>query len=402
MRTSIKTAIFAAGIALSGVSAAQAQSFKELSDLGTQALRRGDWARAIEIRTRQLSMQAPAPEERCFIYWGLSVARVSGTGEMAQAKQDLDDSLRCLEAIPSSADMVEFRAEALRQRSILLRDWEHYDDSLADDDARQKLEPTSASSIDSSRANTLDLKGDYDGAAAVLTRAASATSDMARRGSFIVRRAWIRLKQQRVDQAMSDLAEASRISPHVAGQDSNPRAWILVELGRYDDAIAEMKSDERAGGGNAMIYAYLRGYVEAARGNFGEAAVLFKPAATAQADNATVQVALYLAQARSGQGSTAAVSAFAANLNPAKWPDAQAFYVAGKIDRAQFEAAAKFGNPRIERNRLCRMYLVAGEVALIKRDKVAAKNELGRSIELCPVDAMAQERTWAKGELGRL
>ncbi len=397
----LTSAAIAASAFLS-ISPAHAQSFNETSELGLQALRRGEWARSIEINTSLLSMKPPKPEQYCFIYWGLTTARVNGTGEMERALRDIDESLRCLEAIRNSPAILEFRAEAYRQRGILLRDWGRYDDALANEALRLKVDPQAIHTIESARASALEMKGDYEAAAQALTRGAAAAKDPEFRKSLIVRRAWIRMKQRRVDQAMSDLAEANRIKPHVAGTASNPHAWVLVEQGRYDDAIVEMKVDERAGPGNAMILGYLRGHAEAARGNFSEAVAAFRPAAAAQAANPTVQVALYLAQARSGRNDTAAISTFAANLDPAKWPDAQAFYVLGRINRNQFEASARHGNLRIERARMCRMTLVAGEVALIKGDKAAARTELNRTIELCPMDTASQERTWAMGELGRL
>lgn len=393
----------AAVVWMSSLSCASAQSFEQMTRDGQQALRSGDWARALDLRNRQLSMPAPKPEDHCFVYWGLFTAHIYGSGDMAKALQAADDSLRCLQAIRSSSrDMIDYRVEAQRYRALTLSDWGRYDDALAVHDERQRMQSTPVSGIDSSRANILELKKDHDGAAAALTRAAAAAPNAPDRAYAINRRAWIRLKQGRIGQAKDDLAEANRISPHVAGRDSNPRAWMLVETGNYDDAIAEMKADERAGGPNAAAYTYLRGYIEAARGNFSEATAAFRTAAAAQSANVTVQVALYLAQARSGQADTSALSAMASRLSPAKWPDAQLFYVIGIIDRAQFEAAARFGNPRMERGYICRMYLVAGEIALIKRDTAGGKAELNRAVEICPVDTAAQERTWARGELSRL
>ncbi len=379
------------------VTDARAQSFEQLTRDGQAAMRNGDWARALELRFRQLSMKPPNPEDHCFVYWGLYTAYTLGSGEMAKGLKAVDDSLQCLNDIPSnSVDMLEYREEALRYRVMTLRDWGRYDEALAAVDAMDKLRPDRAVAHESTRAIVLEAKGGYEAAAASYARASAKDS------FWLNYSAWMRVKQGNPDRALTDLAAASAVAPYVPGKTSNTRAWILVEQGQYDAAIAEIKSDERANSANAAAHAYLRGYIEAANGNFSAAAAAMRPALAVNGSNATVLVAAYLAQARAGQNNRADLAAKARQFDANKWPDAQVAFVTGDIDRRTFAAAASFGNPRIERARLCRMNFVAGEVAIIKGDIETAKADLNRAVELCPLDPAAQERTWAKGDLVRL
>ena len=399
MKSILKSAAVAAFLFALAASGAQAQSFEQLTRDGQAAFRNGDFATALDTRLRQLSMKAPRPQDHCFVYWGLYTAYTLGTGEMAKGMQAVNDSIDCLNAISDdSRDMLEFREEALRYRAMGLRDWGRYDEALAAVDAMTKLRPDRAVAHESTRAIILEAKGDYEAAANAYSHAAENEN-----GKFWLRYGvWMEVRQRKLDLALADFAILDRASPYVPGRSSNMRAWLLVEQGKYDAAVAELRNDERADSANAAAHSYLRGYVEAARGNFDAAAAAFRGGASANPNNPTVQVALYLAQARAGNVNAGALTSLAGQLNPAKWPDAQVFYVLGKIDRREFQTAAGFGNPRLEQTRQCRATLVAGEVALLKGDNDTARAELGRTIASCTLEPAAQERTWAQGELARL
>jgi tetratricopeptide (TPR) repeat protein len=395
----LKAAALAAALFLLPLSAVKAQTFQKLDEEYRDAMRRGDFQRAIDARLKQLPMAVAKPQEHCFIYWGLFTTHVNGTGEMEKALKAVDDSIACLNAIPDqSLDMREFRNEAWKYRSIVLRDWKRYDEALAATDEMARLLPSAPSQNAVNRAMVLEAKGDYAAAADFYLRGAEGRSAAYWKRQSV----WMKVRQGRLDEAQAELAAVDRANPRTPGNDANMRAWILAEQGKYDAAVADIKADERAAGGNATAYAYMRGYIEAARGNFAEAASAFFQAVVVNHGNATLFTAAYLAKARAGGGELSGASALAKNLNPAKWPDSQLFYAAGLIDRQQFEATAKFGNPRIETSRLCRVSLVAGEVALIAADKATAKTELERAVAICSFDPGAQERSWAKGELVRL
>lgn len=397
MRALLKAVFVAAGLLLSAHGYAAAQSFEQMTKDGQDAFKRGDYQRALDLRLRQLPMQAKDPRDHCLVYWGLFTAYVDGLGDMEKGLKAVDDSIACLNAIAdNSQDMLEIRAEAWRYRAHTLRDWGRYDEALAAADQMAKVLPSAAAQAEINRGMTYEAKGDFKAAAVAFEHGAAGQVFWKRQAI------WMKVREGKAAEAIADLAALERSSPRTAGNDTNMLAWIYAEQGQYDAAAAALKADEKAGGGDGTIYTYLRGYVEAARGNFAEAAQAFWQGGAQQTGNPTVATAAYLAFARGGGTQLPDVSRLAGKLNPSKWPDSQLFYAAGLIDRGQFEATAKIGNPRMEATRLCRASLVAGEVALIAGDKATAKQELTRAVSTCTIDPAAQERTWARGELARL
>ena len=302
----------------------------------------------------------------------------------------------------SARDVVEFRSEARRIRRTNRRDAGDYDGAIADDQAMMALLPDFKSDDLRDEAEIEARKGNIDRALTLFSQAVDAAPDADHRHGALVSRAFVLAKAGRLAEAHADLEKALVEKPFVVGRDGDKRADLFAALGNYDAAVKAYKRDEDAGTSQTAAYAYLRSFVEAARGNFPDAAAAIRAYEAQQLNNASVVVLSYLARARSGETDKSSLASAAPRFNANKWPDAAIYFALGKIDADQLLARAAFGNPRVERSQLAIANLYVGEMALISGDKDAARTALTKAATYCSENAVAQACLWAKGELSRM